>query len=58
MSSGDGLERLPESRFVECCADAASEDVVVDGGFWAVGGVEEHARLEFDERVGVARIGR
>ena len=41
---------------VERGADAASEDVVVDGRFGAVGGVEQHACLQFDERVGVLDV--
>ena len=47
---------MSESVFVQLGSDAASEDVVVDGRIGAVGGVEEHSRLEFDQWVGVLEI--
>ena len=56
MSLSESLESLGESLLFEWCPDAASEDIVVDGRFRAVGGVEEHSRLEFDQWVGVLEV--
>jgi hypothetical protein len=56
VTAGEGIEGRPQGRFVQCGADTASEDVVVDSPFGAVGGVEQHARLQFDEGVGVLDV--
>ena len=56
MSLGESVQCLFERLFVQWGLDAASEDIVVDGRFWAIGCVEEHSRLEFDQWVGVLDV--